>query len=360
MKNLADLDWETILDYLKNEQAALLIGPGIVHIEDAPMNIAWRESIWKNFQNKIAYNYNKDGLFLFANRIAKNNAANHVRKYLNERSPGKDSPEEEVYKKIIQIKFPLVVSINPDTYISDVAYTYGVQHRFSYFRNRSKAVEDVEEPQMALPLFYNLCGSVNDDESIILDYEDLFRLVSTSVGSPGLPPKLQAALSKVRMFFFIGFPFEKWYTQLLLRLLCGQEESEKYSSDQQQPDDEIRDFLYNQFQLEFLQKEESFLDALYAKCAEEDLLRPLADSASPAAVNIIRLIQTSKDLYAALEALRKYTSNTEYTNEATQQTARYNNLMEERRKGTLDSRDYFVEYNKIIDAMLQLIRNSGL
>ncbi|MBK9489907.1 MAG: hypothetical protein IPO07_14865, partial [Haliscomenobacter sp.] len=81
----------------------------------------------------------------------------------------------------------------------------------------------------------------------------------------------------------------------MLRLLCGQEESEKYSSDQQQPDDEIRDFLYNQFQLEFLQKEESFLDALYAKCAEADLLRPLADSASPAAVNIIRLIQTSKD-----------------------------------------------------------------
>jgi hypothetical protein len=140
MKDLANLDWETILDYLKNEQAALLIGPGIVHIEDAPMNIAWRESIWKNFQNKIAYNYNKDGLFLFANRIAKNNAANHVRKYLNERSPAKDSLEEEVYKKIIQIKFPLVVSINPDTYISDVAYTYGVQHRFSYFRNRSKVL----------------------------------------------------------------------------------------------------------------------------------------------------------------------------------------------------------------------------
>ena len=104
----------------------------------------------------------------------------------------------------------------------------------------------------------------------------------------------------------------------------------------------------------------SFLDALYAKCAEKDLLRPLADSASPAAVNIIRLIQTSKDLYAALEALRKYTEGSEHTNEATQQMARYNNLMEERRKGTLDSRDYFVEYNKIIDAMLQLIRNSGL
>ena len=55
MKDLADLDWETILDYLKNEQAALLIGPGIVHIEDAPMNIAWRESIWKNFQNTYTW-----------------------------------------------------------------------------------------------------------------------------------------------------------------------------------------------------------------------------------------------------------------------------------------------------------------
>jgi Effector-associated domain 11/SIR2-like domain len=350
MKNLADLDWDTILDYLENGQAALLIGPGVMQFDGLPMNIAWRQSVWKTFQSKIAYNYNKEGFFLFANKIAKNNAANHVRKYLNERTP-----EETVYKKIVQIKFPLIVSINPDTYVSDVAYKFGVRHRFSYFKNRSKAVEDVEEPQKDLPLFYNLCGTINDDESIILDYEDLFRMIATSVSSPGLPPKLQAALGKVRMFFFIGFPFEKWYTQLLLRLLCGHEESEKYAINEQHMDDDVRDFLLNQFQIEFLEKGKSFLDALYDKCAERHLLRTLSDPASTEEINIIRLIQTGKDLSAALESLSKFAESTAYANDSTLLRATYHNLMEERRKGTLDSRDYFIQYNKIIDAILQII-----
>jgi hypothetical protein len=355
MKDLNELDWDTILSYIEYEQAALLIGPEVMQFDGKPMNMVWRKSVWDTFKSKIAYVYEQDGLFLFSNKIAKNNAANHVRKFLNEREP-----DEAVFKKIAQIKFPLVVSINPDTYLSDVAYKYGVQHRFSHFKSRSKAVEDVEEPQKDLPLFYNLCGSVNDDESIILDYEDLFRLVSSSVSAPGLPPKLQTALGKVRIFFFIGFQFEKWYTQLLLRLLCGQEETEKYAANRQHVDSDVKDFLLHQFQIEFLDKDQGFLDHLHAECAARGLLRPLADPASPNETRLIRLIQTSKDLYAPLEELRRQMDGGPKANDATVLSARYNNLMEEKKKGTVDSRDYFTEYNRIIDSMLNLIRTSGI
>lgn len=117
MKDLQDLDWETILDYIESEQAALLIGPEVMHFDGKPMNKAWREQVRGKFQSKIAYNYEQDGLFLFSNKIVKNDAARFVRKFINEREP-----DEAVFQKIAQIKFPLVVSINPDTYLSDVAH----------------------------------------------------------------------------------------------------------------------------------------------------------------------------------------------------------------------------------------------
>ncbi len=285
MKVLQDLDWESIIDYIESGQAALLIGPDIVPVDGQAIDAAWRQGVWEKFQNKIAYNYEQDGLFLFSGKIAKNDAARFVRKFV-----GQWEPDETVYKKIAQIKFPLVISTSPDTCLSDVALKYGVRHRFSYFKNRNKSVEEVEEPQADLPLFYNLCGSVHDDESLILDYEDLFQLISSTVGTPGLPPKLQAALDKVRIFFFVGFSFEKWYTQLLLRLLCGHEESEKYAANRQQVGAGVSAFLLNQFQIEFLEKEHAFLDILHDQCAARNLLRPLTDPATPdASPQVVRV-----------------------------------------------------------------------
>lgn len=354
MKELGDLDWESITDYIESGQAALLIGPELPRMNGLPMDQGWRNGIWEKFKSKIAYHYEREGLFLFSSKIAKNDAARFVRKFA-----GEQEPDEAVFKKIAQIKFPFVVSTSPDTCLSDVAYKYGIRHRFSYFKNRSKSVEDVEEPQADLPLFYNLCGTVNDDESLVLDYEDLFQLISSSIGTPGLPPKLQAALDRVRIFFFIGFQFEKWYTQLLLRLLCGHEESEKYAANSQQVDDQVSAFLLNQFQIEFLDAGPSFLDVLYEKCAARNLLRPAADPASPEDIAIIRLIQTGKDLLIPLERLRQRAEQKGQANDETALLARYNNLQEEKRKGTLDSRDYFVEYNRVIDSMLSLLTKSA-
>lgn len=355
MKELQNLDWDTFLDYIESEQAALVIGPEIMYFDGQPMNRAWRESVFEKFQSKIAYFYEQENFFLFSNKITKNDAARFVRKFLQERVP-----DDEVYRKIAQIKFPLVISINPDTYLSDTAHKYGIRHRFSYFKSRSKAVEDVEVPQKDLPLFYNLCGTVYDDESIILDYEDVFRLVASSVGAPGLPPKLQTALSKVRIFFFIGFQFEKWYTQLLLRLVCGQEESEKYAANQQNVDKNVRDFLLYQFQIEFLDKNQTFLDMLYDKCGDRNLLRPLTDHASPDEIRLIHMIQTGKELYTPLEFLRQKTEQTSLGSETTLLLARYNTLVEERKKGTIENRDYFIEHNRVIDGILNLIRLAAI
>ena len=350
MKSLDELNWDTILNYLEHEQAALFIGPDILQFEGKNMSLALRDSLEARFRSQILYYYREDGLFLFSDDIAKTDAAQYVRQYISEHQP-----DNALFLKIAQIKFPLVVSLNPDTYLSDLCYQYGIRHRFSYFKSKSKATEDVEEPSKDLPLLYNLCGSKNEDESIILDYEDLFRLISSSVGSPGLPNKLKVALEKVRLYFFVGFSFEKWYTQLLLRLLCGEKKSRKYASGVPTASANTLDFLMHQFQIEFLEQGESFIQALYQQCSQRQLLRDISLPGSAESADIIRHLQTGKDLFNVFELMRRMVAGSPQADDVTLLMSTYNTLLEEKKKGVLDSRDYFMQHNRIIDGILSIL-----
>jgi len=353
MTDLNDLNWDTILNYIDSEQAALFIGPDIIQFEGKPLNRALRDNLRERFKDKIAHYHRQEGLFLFKGKIAKNEAAQYVRKYLDEHQP-----DETIFRKIARIKFPLVISINPDTYLSDICYKYGIRHRFSYFKSKDKASEDIEEPSKDLPLLYNLCGSKNEDESIILDYEDLFRLVSSSISAPGLPDKLKSSLEKVRLFIFVGFHFENWSTQLMLRLLCGKDESQKYAANTLSVDENTRDFLMHQFQIEFLEKDQLFIDALFDQCGQHQLLRDISDPASSDSIDIIRQIQIGKDLFKAFEMLRQKTMATPLYDEVTLLMSTYNTLLEEKKKGVLDSRDYFVQFNRTVDGLLSILRKA--
>ncbi len=349
MTAIDSLDWDGILEYIESEQAVLFIGPELAQIGEDPLSKNLSKKILDKFKNKIAYYHAQENLFLFSNRIVKNDAARFVRNYLTE-----NQPNEYIYKMIAQIKFHLIVSLNPDSFLSDICYKYGVRHRFSYFKSKYKGTDDIEEPTIEKPLIYNLCGNKKDDESLILDYEDLFRFVASSLSAASLPVKLTAALEKARIFFFIGFSFERWHTQLLLRLLCGEEESQKYASTQQQVDDNTQEFLYHQFQIDFLEKNTSFLEALHQKCAEKGLLRDIYEASDQETTAILKRVQNDKDLYGALDLLKKKHQNTNYLHEVTLLMSQYNHLLDLKTKGTIDSRDYFVQYNKIIDNILDI------
>ena len=126
-------------------------------------------------------------------------------------------------RKILEIPFPLVISLNPDTFLFDIATT-NFEHRFNFrhFRFNGEQSDDTHLLAPDVPLIYNLLGSLEEDESIVLDYDDLFRFIQTTIGLRGLPDKVRIKLREANSFLFLGFDFEKWYAQLLLQMLTGE------------------------------------------------------------------------------------------------------------------------------------------
>ena len=81
------LNFQRILRYLEREQAAILIGPEACLLAGQPLHQALEQHLLALHAASIAYHYRQEGLFLFEDKIAKNDAAQDVGFFFEEQQP---------------------------------------------------------------------------------------------------------------------------------------------------------------------------------------------------------------------------------------------------------------------------------
>ncbi len=202
-------------------------------------------------------------------------------------------------------------------------------------------------------MIYNLFGSIDKDDSLVLDFDDLYKMMQSILGTPGLPTKLLRAFREAGTYIFLGFQFDKWYAQLLLKLLSdGGRVENCISVNEPLPDQDTNSFVVNQFKIEFQRNQYDFFGELHQRCAENQLLRNInEDSMCPAAIEIRKRVAIG-EIDNALDLLRQAAINKDWINEVIQTQARFNKL--EENKGLTDSRDYRIGLAQILDVILEL------
>jgi hypothetical protein len=341
---------------LKNKRCVVLLGPEIVKWGDKTVRQVLREHLEETNADDIVHYYDRDGFFLFREEIAKQDVQREIAEFYEAHNTNSDV-NEAIFQALVRLKTHLILSINPDSFLSDVAYKYDIKHRFAYFQHGGEAVADVEEPSIEMPLFYNLCGSTERDDSLVLDYDDLFSLLSSLFSKEnGLPLKLKTALKQVKHFLFIGFDFDKWYSQLLLRLLSEKKGVRKFAVDPSVKEPNTTIFLLKQFDIEFIEDEAAFLAAFFKQCAEQNLMHDINDPQTPHAVRVIRHIQNG-DILKALTYANDNSQDADAKKTLTVRLGNYHDLKQRQEKGAIDSRDYTVQMNQIIDALWETIKD---
>lgn len=348
--------FEGLVDDIDEQRCVLFIGPEVIKINNVPLQYYLQETLASDYQDEIVHFNRKDGIFLFKDKLAKEDVQRAMRIQLKNLIQ-RNLIDESIFLKIASIPFHLVISINPDTFLSDISLKYGVVHRFTYFNHRGNTQNEVEIPTKTQPLFFNLCGSRKQDDSLILDYEDLFNLLQASLGSPGLPEKLRRTLQNAKSFLFIGFQFDNWYAQLLLRLLTGERAVKKFAIQTSIADADTQSFLVQQFQVQFLGDDQNFFDELYSQCKKNGLLKTISPPQQQDQQQVIKYLQNG-ELNEALNYLVSMMAQKAPQSDVYQQaillSGRYKNLEVNNQKGILDYREYLVEFNKIIDSTLEL------
>jgi hypothetical protein len=194
---------EDLLFDIEEEKCVLLIGPEINGTAGKSQTRIIHEQLREQEAQYIDYYYPKDSLFLFKEDTHKNRAIRRLKRLYRDL----DVPKA-LYKKILELPIPMIISLNPDTYLSQVAEELGLQHDFKHFRYSGEAAEEVAAPSKERPLIYNISGCLAEEESLVLDYEDLFKLLK-AVLPDGLPNKVRIHLRRSESFLFLGFDFEK-------------------------------------------------------------------------------------------------------------------------------------------------------
>ncbi len=210
----------------------------------------------------------------------------------------------------------------------------------------------MEKPSKTFPLVYNLFGCKDQDDSLVLDYNDMFKMLKSALQDPSLPDKLMASVKKARTYIFLGFQFDKWYSQLLLKILCDNEESDKrISVNSPLIDDALNIFVINQFQIKFISNHNDFLGELHERCEKAKILRGVEEeNICPAAAEILRYIKNG-NLEEALSKLSSASNGKDWKDDVILLQGRYAVLQQQRED--MDSRDYRPELVKIINSLIE-------
>lgn len=350
------VDLNRLVTDIKAGKCALVLGPEIFAVGDLPLQSYVRQQLMNRFGDQIVTYHERDGFFLLQTPDDKPDLQyelQHIYRSIK--------PAETLLQQILEVPFSLVLSVNPDTWLRDLSYANGLPCRFGWFDARKQEElllpdSDGDDPaalRERTPLYYNLCGCIERQSTLVLDYDDLFRLLEGLLGAPKLPEKLSARLKDTTSYLFLGFQFERWHTQLLLRLLDVRNSGLRFAMHSPEPKEkDTKAFVLKHFRINFLGDDALLMDKLHEAFAQEGLLRPANSAGTPAGKAIAVHLQKGELDKAVARLLNAATA--EVRDDATLLSGQYHQYTEQKDKGLVDSRDLYTMYNKICDGVLRL------
>jgi hypothetical protein len=352
--DLSTPEWDKVfkplLFDLGRQKCVLLLGPELARKDGRLLRDTLRDQLVQNHPEDIAYMHERDNLFLFQNKAAKSEVQRTISLFYEE-----TKPDPGVFEKIAALPFALTISTTPDHFLLS-AYPKDARPHFAFFNHIGQNDEDTLAGwERDRPLVYNLCGSFQEDASLVLDYDDLYRLLQTAMGTPGLPKKIRRALGEARSFFFLGFDFDKWYTQLLLRLLSEDNTPMHVAVSTQFGNKDNQMFLLKQFNIKFIGEGDAFLDELCRRWLEQQN-EGAAAADKPDKHTVLKLLQEGKTA-RALEMLLSIITLPEDKDMAMMVSNWYHKWESDTKAGTEDSRNLDTLYNRVVKNINDLATN---
>ena len=265
--------FKDIIADIKRESCVFIVGPDIIDFGEqtffeAMCNEIITDGTYKNIIDTTPqYIFSNDDLLQLM-PTAKETTLLRIMEEFYQKQTAFDTP----LTKISQIPFHLIISLMPDDRLKKLFNAQNLEFNYGHYP-REGALEPVEKPTKEEPLIYNLLGDFNELDAIIT-FDHLFTFLSGIMGRRELPQSIQETLKKARTFVFLGVHFEKWYVQLLLRIITSKEKKDKYTILKRGNNNEVCTFIARRLELDFLQMEPlQFLDELYHECGVQKILK---------------------------------------------------------------------------------------
>lgn len=309
-KNL-DISWDDLIFSLADNKIVLFVGPKVVKdpTTKMPLLFSFYEKLAQKQQDGVDFNESEQ-LFIFSQRNKKSRYAREILiNYEKEAIPN-------IYEKIAQIPFNFIISLTPDHLLKSALEKYSPKVEFKYYSPKNP---NNTNPNLDDLFLLNIFGSLEDDRSsIVLSYDDMFDFLKNVLSSDYFGGDFNAKLREAETLIFLGFDFEKWYTQILLRVfeLNGTEFYPTRISSKNNTSPRNKQLTETQFDIKFIdQNIEEFIDTFLEKCKKNDEVQLRTSKANEAenAINALRK-EEIENLKAQIKELNEIIKeyNTDY------------------------------------------------
>lgn len=350
------LNWDDILYDLANNRAVLLIGHDLLPHQGESVYDDLHQKLIQNTPHGIDYYYPNEGFFLFEKPKFKVQAQRKACEFFKNLQPN-----EDILKKITELPFRLILSASPDKSLEKAFQKYSVVPQFDYYTWRpNKKAKELVEPSADLPLIYNLFGSVEHQESLILDYEDLFDHLRKLLNDENVPDLIRTILNETETYIFLGFKLEKWYTQLLLRYINRKEhqfddKNKNYTVHPPVEDNSPTMLFYKkQFQVNCYGATEAFFEELHSLYPQYCEQQEHADADTPPKIKIEQYISENKAQHALnVLTLHAHDFDDDDRNQFTMLKANFSVYKEKAQKRLISDADAGLQLRQINHAILE-------
>jgi hypothetical protein len=204
-----------------------------------------------------------------------------------------------------------------------------------------------------------MLGSITQQESMVLTHTDLFEYLESVFSGAHFPDQLKKQIKEAHNFIFLGVPFQRWYMQLLLRILYIHNDFDfvRYASSQM-IDSKLRTFCSDQFNIEFVHNNiENFVDILLEKCQKEGVVNaPNNEKSSPLAAAKKDIGQDKiEDCFSLLLDFTQSIESKDYHEDVILLSSKFSRLKKRILRGIISTEEANVGHNKISKSLLGII-----
>lgn len=195
-------------------QCVLILGPELsINKSGIGYKTFFRETIPVSSNSRY---FDIENLFHFEDNLDSNYIKDKVIKYY------KEVGDPALMEMISRIPIPLIINVCPDKALNNVLKSKGIPYCEGYFTKDSKAKFNpiIPEPTKENPVIYNILGSIDLEQSLILTHKKLYETMEFLLPEKSLPDNIEHYLkSTVNSFIFLGFKFDSWQYQLICHKL---------------------------------------------------------------------------------------------------------------------------------------------
>ncbi|MEL6811461.1 MAG: toll/interleukin-1 receptor domain-containing protein [Bacteroidota bacterium] len=192
-----------------NSQCVILLGPELAVNSKGQNHRAYFKELAER-SDEISMYFESENLFAFAPEADEYGVLEEVTEYYE------DSCDPILLEMVSRIPVPLIINVSPDVSINKIIESkYGDIFKAGHFTvDTESELEKLPRPTVEKPVIYNLFGTVDANQTIILQHSELYATMEKLLHKNSLPKNIEYYLTHASCYVFLGFKYDSWQYQL--------------------------------------------------------------------------------------------------------------------------------------------------